>query len=136
MSDWNKGVIEEFRANAGAVGGVFEGRPLLLLHHRGARTGAERVTPLIYQALDGGGWAVFASVGGADHNPAWFHNLVANPDTRIEVGTDTHAARARVAAGAEREAIWSRQKSDYPFFAEYEQKTARHEIPVVVLEPA
>ena len=133
MSDWNRQVIEEFRANGGRVGGTFEGRPLLLLHHRGARTGTRRVTPLMYQAV-GNGYAIFASKGGADTNPDWYHNLLAHPETEIEVGPDTLAVTARVAAGGEYETIWTRQKSDYPFFAEYERQTRRDHIPVVVLE--
>lgn len=134
MSDWNTKIIEEFRANGGQVGGNFAGRPLLLLHHRGARTGKERVTPLMYQGVSEG-YAVFASKGGADNNPGWYHNLRANPDASIEVGTDHLEVRARIIDGGEREAIWERQKSDYPFFAEYEQKTARDLIPVIILEP-
>lgn len=133
MSNWNQNIIEEFRANDGQVGGHFAGRPLLLLHHTGAKTGKERVTPLMYQAVDGG-YAVFASKGGADTNPDWFHNLRANPDTRVEVGTEVLDVTARVAVGDEYEEIWARQKSDYPFFAEYEVKTDRDHIPVVVLE--
>ena len=134
MTDWNRQVVEEFRANGGRVGGPFEGRPLLLLHHTGARTGARRVTPLMHQEV-GGGWAIFASKGGADTNPAWYHNLLAHPATEIEVGDRTVAVTARVLDGAEYDAVWSRQKVDYPFFAEYEQATARDHIPVLVLEP-
>jgi deazaflavin-dependent oxidoreductase (nitroreductase family) len=135
MSDWNRQVIEEFRANGGAVGGVFEGRPLLLLHHVGARSGTERVTPLMYQALDDG-YAIFASKGGADSNPDWYHNIRANPDTDVEIGSEIVAVRARIAEGEERDRIWSKQKAAWPFFAEYEQKTARTVIPVIVLERA
>ncbi|MGD2044008.1 MAG: nitroreductase family deazaflavin-dependent oxidoreductase [Acidimicrobiia bacterium] len=134
MSDWNDNIIEEFRANGGAVGGTFAGRPLLLLHHKGARTGIERVSPLMYQKLDDG-YAVFASKGGADTNPDWLHNLKAHPETSIEVGDDRVGVRARIADGAEREAIWERWKTEWTFFAEYEEKTARDRIPVVVLEP-
>lgn len=133
MSDWNTQIIEEFRANGGEVGGNFEGRPLLLLHHRGARTGVERVTPLMYRRVPNG-YAIFASKGGADTNPGWFHNLMANPDVFIEVGTDKVDVRARIVDGEEREEIWEHQKSDYPFFADYERKTARDRIPVIVLE--
>ena len=125
-------IIEEFRANAGKVGGPFEGAPMVLLHSRGARSGAERVNPVVYQP-DEGRWVVFASKGGADTNPDWFHNLRANPEATIEVGTDTLAVRARVAEGAERERLWTRQKELMPGFADYEQKTSR-QIPVVVLE--
>lgn len=135
MSDWNQQIIEEFRANDGKVGGMFEGALLLLLHHVGAKSGTERVAPLMYQPLDNG-YAVFASYAGADRNPAWFHNLMANPETQVEVGTDTVKVKARVATGDERDQIWSRQKAERPQFAEYERKTSRDEIPVVVLEPA
>lgn len=135
MSDWNSQIIDEFRANEGNVGGMFEGKPLLLLHHKGARTGTERVSPLMYQAVDGG-YAIFASKGGADENPDWFYNLKANPDTKVEVGTAIEAVTARVAEGAERERIWTKQKQDFQQFAEYEQKTSREIIPVVILETA
>ncbi len=133
VSDWNQGTIEEFRANNGRVGGVFEGAPLLLLHHVGARTGTARVNPLMYQAVDGG-YAVFASKGGADSNPDWFYNLAANPQITIELGTDVIAVTARVAEGEERERIWEHQKQDRPQFADYERRTTR-DIPVIVLEP-
>jgi deazaflavin-dependent oxidoreductase (nitroreductase family) len=136
MSDWNTAIIEEFRANDGKVGGNFEGAPLLLLHTTGAKSGQDRVSPMMYQALDGtDAIAVFASKAGAPDNPDWYHNLVANPDVSAEIGTETRAFRARVAEGDERTAIWERQKSDYPGFAEYEQKTSRL-IPVVILDPA
>jgi len=134
MSDWNDRIIEEFRANGGKVGGQFEGAPLLLLHTTGARSGQERVSPMMYQDL-GGPVAVFASKAGAPTNPDWYHNVVANPEVTAEIGTETRRFRARVATGDERERIWSKQKQDYPGFADYESKTAR-EIPVVVLEPA
>ncbi len=132
MNDFNQRIIEEFRANGGRVGGPFEGAPMLLLHTTGARSGAERVSPVVYQP-DDGGWVVFASKGGAPTNPDWFHNLRAHPDATIEVGTDTVPVVARVAEGDERERLWSRQKERMPGFADYEQKTTR-EIPVVVLE--
>lgn len=134
MSDYNTQIIEEFRANEGKVGGNFAGAPLLLLHTTGAKSGADRVHPMMYRAVDGG-WAVFASKAGADTHPAWFHNLVAHPAAEIEVGAERRAVTARVAEGAEREAIWTAQKADYPGFAGYEAKTQRV-IPVVVLEPA
>ncbi len=134
MSDWNKDIIEEFRVNDGNVGGMFDGRPLLLLHHVGAKSGTERVSPLMYQALDNG-FAIFASKGGADQNPAWFHNLKSNPETTVEIGTETVTVRARVAEGEEHDRIWAQQKRDFSFFAEYEKKTSRPQIPVVVLEP-
>lgn len=129
--DWNTAIIEEFRSNGGKVGGQFEGAPLLLLHSTGARSGQERVCPMMYQAVDEG-YAVFASKAGAPTNPDWFHNLVAHPGVSVEVGTETVEVVARVTEGDERARIWSKQKADYPGFAEYEAKTTRT-IPVVVL---
>ncbi len=132
-NEWNQEVIEEFRATGGRAGGMLEGMPLLLLHHTGARTGKARISPLAYQAVDGG-YAIFGSKGGAPTHPDWYHNLVANPSISVEVGEQTVAVRARVADGDERERIWTKQKEDFPNFAEYEAKTSRR-IPVVVLEP-
>lgn len=135
MADWNQQVIDEFRANDGRVGGRFEGRTLLLLHHRGAKTGTERINPVAYQRLSEDAVAVFASKGGASTNPDWYHNVVANPDVTVEIGTETFRARARVAKSTERDSIWERQKRDWPGFAEYEEKTRGiREIPVVVLD--
>lgn len=133
VNDWNRKVIEEFRSNAGQVGGNFAGAPLLLLHTVGARSGHERVNPMMYQDL-GGPVAVFASKAGAPTDPDWFHNLRANPDVTAEIGSETRAFRARVAVGEERERIWTKQKQDYPGFADYEAKTDRV-IPVVILDP-
>jgi deazaflavin-dependent oxidoreductase (nitroreductase family) len=133
MSDFNAAIIDEFRANGGKVGGGFEGAPMLLLHHTGARSGVERVNPLVYQP-DGDDLVIFASKAGAPTNPDWFHNVVAHPDTTVEVGEGTRAVRARVAEGDERERLWSRQKELMPGFADYERSTDRR-IPVVVLEP-
>lgn len=132
MTDWNTQVIEEFRANGGQVGGRFEGAPLLLLHSTGARSGRERVNPMMYQAV-GDGFAVFASAAGADTNPDWYHNLRAHPDATVEVGTETVDVTARVLDKAEREPIWQAQKDSYPGFADYEAATTRV-IPVVMLE--
>jgi len=134
MSDWNAKIIEEFRANGGQVGGQFAGAPLLLLHTVGARTGQPRVNPMMYQKVDGG-YAVFASKGGAPTNPDWYHNLLAHPQVQAEIGTGTVELVARVAVGDERERIWSAQKAAYRGFANYERKTARR-IPVIVLEAA
>lgn len=129
----NADIIAEFRASDGIVGGYFTGVPLL--HHKGARSGAERINPLAYQALDDD-FAVFASKGGADDNPAWLHNVLADPETRVEVGTETVAVRAYEARDEEYERIWSKQKAAHPTFAEYERRTARAYIPVVVLKRA
>jgi deazaflavin-dependent oxidoreductase (nitroreductase family) len=132
--DFNTKVIEDFRANGGKVGGPFEGAPLLLLHHNGAKTGAERVNPLMYQQV-GSGYAIFASAGGGPRDPQWFRNLVAHPEVTLEVGASTVKARARVAEGNERGSIWETQKERFPQFAEYEKNTAPRVIPVVVLDP-
>ncbi len=133
MSDWNTGVISEFRENGGKVGGMFEGAPLLILHCTGAKSGEPREIPLMYQALDGG-YAIFASKAGAPTNPDWYHNLVANPGISAEVGTETVDLTARVASPEERDQIWSKQKAEWPQFGEYEEGTDR-QIPVVILEP-
>jgi deazaflavin-dependent oxidoreductase (nitroreductase family) len=135
MSDMNDKIIAEFRANAGKVGGQFEGAPILLLHTTGAKSGLERINPMMYQDLGGGSVAVFASKAGADTNPDWYWNVAANPDVVAEIGTDTQAFTARTAPTAEREPIWTKQKADYPGFATYEERTTR-EIPVVILDPA
>jgi len=132
-NNWNAKIIEEFRANGGKVGGQFAGAPLLLLHTIGAKTGQERVSPMMYRKVDGG-YAVFASKAGAPTNPDWYHNLVANPEVKAEIGTQTLELAARVADPDERERIWTAHKTDYPGFADYETKTTR-KIPVVILEP-
>lgn len=132
MADWNANIISEFRENDGAVGGVFEGKPLLLLHHSGARTGTDRVSPLGYQAVEGG-YAVFASKGGADSNPDWYYNLMANPDTKIEVGSEVIPVTARELTGEERATVWEPWKEFWPQFADYEAGTDRV-IPVILLE--
>jgi deazaflavin-dependent oxidoreductase (nitroreductase family) len=131
----NDDIIDEFRAHDGVVGGYFTGFPLLLLHHKGAKSGTERVNPLAYQALDDG-YAIFASKGGADDNPAWFYNVISNPETQVEVGTEAVAVCAHEASGEEYDRIWNKQKADYATFGEYESKTARAYIPVVVLTRA
>ena len=133
MVDWNAGVISEFRANEGNIKG-FERQPVLLLHHRGAKTGKERINPLAYMKVDGG-YAVFASKAGADSNPDWFYNVTANTETKVEVGSETVDVRARVAEGDEHDRIWSAQKDFNGTFAKYEERTSRGRIPVVVLEP-
>jgi deazaflavin-dependent oxidoreductase (nitroreductase family) len=133
VNDWNTKIIDEFRTNEGRVAGPFQGLPLLLLHHKGARTGTERCNPLAYQSLEDGSWAIFASKGGAPTNPDWYHNLLANPDAMVEIGEKNYQVRAREVKGEEREVIWTKQKVDRPGFAEYEQKTKR-QIPVLILE--
>ena len=134
-ADFNTKVIEEFRSNGGRVGGPFEGAPMILVHHRGARSGDERVNPLVYQPL-GDSYAIFASAAGAPRHPDWYHNLVAHPETTAEVGERTVPVRARTAEGEERDRIWETQKAASPGFADYETKAAPRVIPVVVLDPA
>lgn len=134
MSDWNRQVIEEFRANDGVVGGTFEGKPLLLLHHRGAKSGTWRVSPLAYYPVDDRRWAIFASRGGAPTNPDWYHNLKAHPEVRIEVGAETVDVTAIEVTGDERQRIFDAHAATWPIFAEYAEKTERT-IPVIVLEP-
>ncbi len=134
-ADFNGKIIAEFRANGGKVGGPFAASDILLLHHTGARSGTPRVSPLAYQRL-GDSFAVFASKAGAPENPAWYHNLIAHPQTSVEVGDETVRVTARVAAPPERAAIWERQKEHAPHFAQYEVKAAPfRKIPVIVLDP-
>lgn len=132
MNDFNQKVIEEFRANAGKVGGPFEGADLLLLTTTGAKSGRRVTTPVMYLE-DGGRLVVIASKAGADHHPAWFHNLRANPEVTVEAGTDTFQARASVVDRPERDRLYARMVEKAPGFAEYEAKTSRV-IPVVALE--
>jgi len=133
QQDPNAKIIEEFRANEGRVGGMFEGMPLLLLHHSGAKSGTPRVNPLAYQA-DDGRFVVFASKGGAPTHPAWYRNLKAHPQTTIEVGTETIEVTAGEATGEERERLFRTQVERVPQFGEYERRTKRV-IPVMVLTP-
>jgi deazaflavin-dependent oxidoreductase (nitroreductase family) len=132
-SEFNRKVIEEFRANDGKVGGPFEGAPVLLLTSTGAKSGERRTTPVVYQP-DGDRMVIFASKAGAPENPAWFHNLRANPSATVEVGSDTVDVQAVITEGDERERLFSKQKQLMPQFADYEQKTTR-QIPVVALQP-
>jgi deazaflavin-dependent oxidoreductase (nitroreductase family) len=132
FGDFNSTIIKEFRENDGKVGGPFDGAPMILVHHVGARTGAERVAPLMY-LREGDRIFVFASKGGADENPAWYHNLVANPRTRVELGTETFDVVASVLTGAERDEIYAKQAAARPQFGDYQRKTQRA-IPVVELK--
>jgi deazaflavin-dependent oxidoreductase (nitroreductase family) len=134
MSDWNTRIIEEFRANQGRVGGTFEGASMLLLHSRGAKTGRERVNPLVYLP-DGDRFVVFGSKGGAPTHPDWYRNLVADPDVEIEVGAQTIPVRAiEIQDDAEREALYARQVERRRSFAEYPAKSGGRRIPVIALE--
>jgi deazaflavin-dependent oxidoreductase (nitroreductase family) len=133
FNDFNRNIISEFRANDGVVGGPFEGAPMILVNHRGAKSGTEYTAPLVY-SRDGDNYIVIASKGGAPEDPQWFRNLVANPDVTVEVGAETFPVRARVAEGDERARLYRAQADAMPNFDEYAKATTR-EIPVVVLEP-
>ncbi len=132
VNDFNKNLIDEFRANDGKVSGGFEGWPLLLLTTTGAKTGLKRTSPVVH-SVDNGRDVIIASKGGAPHHPHWYLNLVANPEVTVEIPGETYQARAVVPEGAERERLYRQQAEQMPNFAEYQEKTDR-EIPVVVLE--
>jgi deazaflavin-dependent oxidoreductase (nitroreductase family) len=131
-NDFNAQVIEEFRANGGKVGGMFANSPMMLLTTTGAKTGQRRTTPLVY-TTDGDRVVVIASKGGAPTNPAWFHNVVANPDVTAEIGTETFEARAIIPDRAERDRLFDAQAAIMPGFRDYQEKTDRI-IPVIVLK--
>jgi deazaflavin-dependent oxidoreductase (nitroreductase family) len=130
-NDWNKKIIEEFRANGGKVGGAFAGKSLLLLHTTGAKSQQQRVSPVAY-ITDGGRLAVIASKGGAPTHPDWYYNLVANPLVTVEVGTEQFQAHATIPAEPERRRLYDQMVTLMPGFADYERKTTRI-IPVIVL---
>ena len=132
FNEMNQQTIKEFRANNGVVGGMFEDTTLLLLHHVGAKSGTERVTPLGYRT-EGDAWVVIASKAGAPTNPDWYYNLLANPAATIELGTETVAVAARVVQGTERTRIWEATIREMRVFTEYEASSGR-QIPVVVLD--
>src|ERR1700692_3080401 len=129
LHEWNRKMVEEFRASGGKPDGPFAGSPLLLLHTIGARSGRERINPLMYQDLGDGRVAVFASANGAPAHPDWYRNLVANPTVPAEIGTAILRFRAHTATDEEREPIWFRQKQGSPGFAGFETSTDR-QIPV------
>ena len=133
VNDFNRRIIEEFRANQGKVGGMFQNAPVLLLTTTGARTGQTRTTPVVY-TRDGERYVIIASKGGAPTNPAWYHNLRANPDTTIEVGTERIRVKATIPERAERDRLFEAMSGVMPGFADYQRNT-RRVIPVVVLEP-
>jgi deazaflavin-dependent oxidoreductase (nitroreductase family) len=123
-----------YRASGGLIGHRLPGWPqMLLLDHVGARSGVKRTTPLLY-AVDGENVLVVASKGGYPKNPAWYHNLLAHPDTTVQIGAEHRRVHARVAAGAERERLWPLALAVYPTYESYQRRTDR-EIPLVVLEP-
>jgi deazaflavin-dependent oxidoreductase (nitroreductase family) len=128
----NRKVIEEFRATGGTAGGMFEGKPLVLVHHVGAKSGTERIAPLV-PLLEDSRIYIFASKAGADTNPDWYHNLVANPSTVVELGTETFPVTARVLTGTERDEVYAKQVAVEPQFGAYQQNTSRV-IPVIELQ--
>ncbi|WP_141278510.1 nitroreductase family deazaflavin-dependent oxidoreductase [Pseudonocardia hydrocarbonoxydans] len=132
MNDWNAKIIEEFRANEGRVGGPFEGADMILVHHVGARSGTERVTPLVHFPQGEGRTVIVASKAGAPTNPDWYHNVKANPRLAVEVGTETFPVDATEIVGDERTEVWEAIKAKNPGFAEYERKTDRT-IPLILL---
>jgi deazaflavin-dependent oxidoreductase (nitroreductase family) len=134
--DWNTKIIDEFRANQGRVGGPFAGAPLILLHHRGRKSGREHVSPVMYLPSedDANAMYVFATKSGAPDNPAWYHNLVGAGTATVEVGADSFPVSVSEITGAERERVYAEQARRYPNFGEYEQNTAGiRTIPVIEL---
>jgi len=132
FNNWNRQIIEEFRANKGKVGGPFEGAPMLLLTTTGAKSGKQHTTPLVYLP-DNDRFIIFASKAGAPTNPDWYHNLVAHPQVTIEVGTETLSVTATVVNGEERDRLFNKQAEISPGFADYQAKTTR-QIPVIALQ--
>ena len=132
IKQMNAGIIDEFRANGGKVGGRFEGAPMLLLTTKGAKSGETRVNPLVYLE-DAGRWVIIASYAGAPTNPPWYHNLIANPVVEVEVGKERFKARAEVLGEPERSTLYKKMAQAMPAFAEYEKKTTRT-IPVIALK--
>jgi deazaflavin-dependent oxidoreductase (nitroreductase family) len=132
VNQMNAGLIEEFRANGGALTGPFAGRPIVLLTIKGRKTGKERTTPLVYLPHDGRVF-VFASKGGAPEDPGWYRNLAKNPDVEVQVRDEVFPAHARVATGEERDRLWELAAQQWPDYDGYQERTDR-EIPVIVLE--
>jgi len=132
FDEMNRKVIAEFRESGGRAGGMFENKPLILVHHVGAKSGTQRIAPLV-PLIEDGRIYIFASKGGSDTNPDWYHNLVANPQTVVELGTETFPVTARQLSGAERDEIYAKQSELEPQFGEYQRKTSRS-IPVFELQ--
>ena len=133
MNEWNKKIIDEFRANAGVVGGQFAGAPMVLITTTGAKSGQQRTSPLVcYPEAER--LVIFASKAGAPTNPDWYHNLMANPELTVEFGAETYAATASELHGAERDEVYAKQVERMPGFGEYAVKTAGiRVIPVLAL---
>jgi deazaflavin-dependent oxidoreductase (nitroreductase family) len=133
FKEWNRKIIDEFRATGGKVGGMFDGKTLLLLHTKGAKSQQERINPLAY-VRDGERFVVIASKGGAPTNPDWYYNVLATPEVTVEVGTETFRVHARVAEERERTRLYNKMVEMMPGFEDYRRKTTR-KIPVIVLTP-
>jgi deazaflavin-dependent oxidoreductase (nitroreductase family) len=133
VTEFNRRIIEEFRANGGRAGGVLAGTPLVLLHHVGARSGIEHVTPLAYSAKDDD-LAIAAANGGSPSHPAWYYNLKATPAITVELGADRFAATAEEQVGPARAALWSRLVAQFPDLARFAASTERT-IPLFLLRP-
>jgi deazaflavin-dependent oxidoreductase (nitroreductase family) len=129
--EFNKNVIDEFRANEGVCGGPFEGMPMILITMTGAKSGRELCSPLVF-STDGDDAVIIASKGGAPEHPNWYYNLVANPGVTVEVGTEKWEATAQLAEGDERKRLFDAQAAQMPQFAGYEKSAAEsgREIPV------
>lgn len=131
-TSYNTKIIEEFRANGGRVGGIWEGTDLILVHHIGVRSGIERVTPLGCFILEDGRYAIVASNGGSPAHPAWYHNLKASPVTTAEAGGQTFPVLARELDGSARAELWPALTARYPTLAEHQARTTR-QVPVIML---
>jgi deazaflavin-dependent oxidoreductase (nitroreductase family) len=131
-SDYNSKIIEEFRANEGRVGGIWAGTPLILIHHLGARSGTERVTPLGCFPQEDGSFVIVASSGGSSAHPGWYHNLKANPRITVEVGAQRFTVGARELDDAARAELWPKLVEEAPDLGKHQARTAR-QIPVFML---
>jgi deazaflavin-dependent oxidoreductase (nitroreductase family) len=134
VTEFDRRTVEEFRANGGRAGGVLAGTPLVLIHHIGARSGIEHVTPLAYSAQGDGLLAIVASNGGSPRHPAWYHNLKATPAITVELGADRYPATAEEQVGPARAGLWSKLVTEFPDLAEFATRTDRS-IPLFLLRP-
>lgn len=131
-SDYNAEIIQEFRANGGHVGGPWAATPMLLIHHIGAKSGTERVTPLAYSPHPGGRFVIVASNGGSPAHPGWYHNLKANPEIMVEVGGQTFPVLAEELDGTAHAELWPKLVAEAPALGEHQGRTTRR-IPVFML---
>jgi deazaflavin-dependent oxidoreductase (nitroreductase family) len=132
-SDYNAGIINEFRSNQGLVGGPWEGVTLLLLHHVGARTGIERVTPVACSPQGGGHLAIWAANGGSPTHPNWYHNLKAHPRITVELGPETFTVLAEEVGGAARAELWSKLVAEFPGQLDAAQARTTRQFPLFLL---